>query len=76
MRRQAAEFLHTAVSRQRSRLENEMTQPGMVGMLIFNQAGRQHDFRLDSTDGGGQFDRMSEAAFETGVAVGRAAGER
>ena len=41
----------------------------MVGMLVFHQTRRQHDARPPPPEQAGQFDGMSRADFEMGIAI-------
>ena len=41
----------------------------MIGMLIFNDAGRQHDFRPEAPDDFGQLEGVGGAHLQMGVAI-------
>ena len=69
MRRQVAQFLDAAITGQPAGIAHQLSQPRMIGMLIFDQARREHDARPHAADDARQFDCVSRANFKMRIAV-------
>ena len=69
VRGQGAQFLHAAVTGEPGGVPHQLSEPRMVGVLVFNQARREHDARPHAPENTGQFDGVSDTDFEMGVAV-------
>jgi len=67
--RQRAQFLKAAVPSQPRRVPHQMSEPGVVRVLVFLQTGRQYDTRTHPPQNARQFDGVSDADLKAGVPV-------
>ena len=63
MARPAAQFFHTAVAGKSGGVPHQLREPPMVGMLVFDQAGREHKRRPHFANNSRQLDGVSRADF-------------
>ncbi len=69
MRRLPAQFLQSAIAGQPRGVAHQPAQSRVIGMLVFNDAGRQHDGRADAPDDFCQLDGVGGAHFQMRVAI-------
>lgn len=67
--RRLAQFPDAAVTRQPAGIARKLSQPRMIGMLIFTQARRQHDAWTHTADDARQFNCVGSANFKVCVSV-------
>ncbi len=63
------QFLHAAVTGEPAGVAHQLSEPRMIGMLVFDQARRQHDAGPHAPNDAGQFDGVGGADFEMRIAV-------
>src|SRR5437868_5854073 len=69
MRRQLSQFRNAAVACQPCRVSHEFAESPMIGVLILDQARRQHYHRSNAAYDRRQLERMARADLQMGIAV-------
>ena len=69
VRGQLAQLGDAAVPGDAGGVANEAAEPGVVGVLVLDRGGRQHDGRPQPPDHAGEPDRVGGLGFQAGVTV-------
>jgi hypothetical protein len=69
MRSQATQFFEAAVPSQPTRVSHELAETRMIGMLIRDQAGREHNAGTFTSQNPGKFDRVGGLCLKMRISI-------